>query len=69
MTYMRLAEDFIGKTVSVVRTQGPPMRGELIETSSDGIIVKAGFQEDGLHAGKLGEKRIFIPWSAVQGIS
>jgi hypothetical protein len=37
MPYMRLAEDFIGKMVSVVRTQAPPMRGELIETSSDGI--------------------------------
>jgi hypothetical protein len=55
--------------VSVVGTQAPPKRGELLETGSDGIAVKAEFQEDGLHAGKLGEKRIFIPWSAVQGIS
>lgn len=69
MTDRRLAEEFIGKTVSVVRTQAPPIRGELIETGSDGITVEAEFQEDGLHAGKLREKRIFIPWSAVQGIS
>lgn len=61
MTYRRLAEDFIGKTVSLVRIQAPPMRGELIETGSDGITVKAEFQDDGLHAGKLREKRIFIP--------
>lgn len=65
----RLAEDFIGRTVSVVRTQAPPIRGELIETGFDGITVKAEFQQDGVRTAKLREKRIFIPWDAVQGIS
>lgn len=72
MDTRELAEDFIERTVIVVRTQAPPVRGELLETGSDGIVIAAEFVDsvDGeLVLRSVRSKCIFVPWQAIQGIS
>lgn len=64
-----LTEDFLGRTVIVVRTGATPIRGELTDTGPDGITIKAEFKENGYTEQKLRSKRMFVPWTAIQGIS